>query len=282
MKLLNRSFLQRLVTGICLTIGFLLITFIGGPLLFIGAFSIVMLIAFYETKLVSTNKFKINIFGFITLAFAILLLGWTQYSAYDLMPFVLLLMMLYLILIPIFDQRIHIDSVVYFFTMALYVGIAFYALVYLYLRSPLNILFLAAVAFGSDVGGYLLGSLIGKHKMAPSISPKKSWEGSIGGLLFALISVFILLPIPYELIMGAAYFQPFNNPIVLIISIVFLTAISQLGDLFTSVIKRYFGVKDFGTIFPGHGGILDRFDSFIAVAIFMMIFTMIATQLGLF
>ncbi|TLG76508.1 phosphatidate cytidylyltransferase [Culicoidibacter larvae] len=282
MKLLNKSFLQRLLTGICLTIGFLLITFAGGPLLFIGAFSIVMLIAFYETKLVSKNKFKMNIFGFIILAVAILLLGWTQYSIYNLIPFVLLLIMLYLILIPIFDQNIHIDSVVYFFTMTLYVGIAFFALVYLYLRSPLNILFLAAVAFGSDVGGYLLGSLIGKHKMAPTISPKKSWEGSIGGLIFALISVFVIAPVPYELIMGATYIQPFNNPIVLVVSIVFLTAISQLGDLFTSVIKRYFGVKDFGTIFPGHGGILDRFDSFIAVAIFMMIFTMIATQLGLF
>jgi len=112
-----------------------------------------------------------------------------------------------------------------------------------------------------DTGAYISGILLGKHKMAPSISPKKSWEGFFGGMVFAII-VGILF----------AKFTSLLN----ITDWVFLSIIIVLsgtaGDLFESLLKREAGVKDSGKIMPGHGGILDRFDSLFMVIPFVFLY----------
>lgn len=120
------------------------------------------------------------------------------------------------------------------------------------------------VCWTFDGGAYFIGSALGKHKMAPNISPKKSWEGYIGGIIIgeiACVGYFLL----FKHFAGADY-QPemFNVTIVAIISPI-LATLSIMGDLSASTIKRNFGVKDFGNFFPGHGGVLDRFDSVLYV-----------------
>jgi len=104
----------------------------------------------------------------------------------------------------------------------------------------------------SDVFAYLTGSLIGKHKLHERISPKKTWEGSMGGLFFALLAAYILWVLVPELNLV----EWMTLTIIIVIS-------GTLGDLAESLLKRNAGVKDSGTLFPGHGGVLDRFDAVI-------------------
>lgn len=117
----------------------------------------------------------------------------------------------------------------------------------------------------SDTGAYFAGVKFGKHKLAPLISPKKTVEGVVGGVIVAMLS---LLAAGYLYSLYAAYIWDISmepNYLYLAIFAPFLTAVSILGDLSASVIKRQFGIKDFGKIMPGHGGVLDRFDSVLLV-----------------
>jgi phosphatidate cytidylyltransferase len=112
--------------------------------------------------------------------------------------------------------------------------------------------------WASDIGAYIVGKAIGKHKLFMRISPGKTWEGAIGGALFTLIVAYTL-----------SYFKIgilHNNWITLTLIIV-ITGI--LGDLIKSLLKRSLGIKDTGNILPGHGGMLDRFDSLIGSAPFI-------------
>lgn len=114
--------------------------------------------------------------------------------------------------------------------------------------------------WATDTFAYFTGVAIGKHKIVPHISPKKTWEGCIGGALFCAVAVmlyscFVIYKLE-NIQMGVVSYGIFMFLLGLLISIM-----SQLGDWFCSVIKRRTGIKDFGNIFPGHGGMLDRFDS---------------------
>ena len=122
----------------------------------------------------------------------------------------------------------------------------------------------------TDVFAFLVGRKFGKHKMSPHISPKKSWEGAIGGVLItAVINVFVLLG--YTLVatkvMGYAYFMMDSGIKYLYVFLIScaLSVVSMFGDLSASVLKRNVGIKDYSNILPGHGGIMDRFDSCLFV-----------------
>ena len=115
-------------------------------------------------------------------------------------------------------------------------------------------------AFCSDAGGYFVGRVLGKHKLAPKLSPKKTVEGSVGGMVFAVLGGVI-----FGLIAQFA-FGLHPNYLVLALFGIPMSIISQFGDLTFSFIKREFGIKDYGTLFVGHGGVLDRFDSVIFAA----------------
>ncbi len=116
-------------------------------------------------------------------------------------------------------------------------------------------------AWGTDTFAYIIGSKIGKHKFT-EISPKKSIEGCIGGTLGSLVFI-----IPYTVYLNVGRGMNINYFAIIGISIV-LSILGQIGDLSASSIKRYVGVKDFGNLFPGHGGMLDRIDSVIFIAPF--------------
>ncbi|MBE6665252.1 MAG: hypothetical protein E7603_03390 [Ruminococcaceae bacterium] len=115
-------------------------------------------------------------------------------------------------------------------------------------------------AWMTDTGAYFVGVLFGKHKLIPKVSPKKTIEGAFGGIL-GCIAGFIL----YGFIMQSIDEVKVNYVSIVILAAV-ISVVSQFGDLVASYIKREREIKDFGFIFPGHGGVLDRFDSIIAVA----------------
>lgn len=123
-------------------------------------------------------------------------------------------------------------------------------------NSFIIILLAFLLTWGSDIGGYFAGRFWGKHKLAPVLSPAKTWEGALGATLLPVAVALVFFP--------AIHMESINTAYVLLLG-VSTGLLAQCGDLFESGMKRYFGVKDSGNIIPGHGGILDRFDSFLFV-----------------
>ena len=111
--------------------------------------------------------------------------------------------------------------------------------------------------WAADIAAYAVGSLIGRRKLAPRISPGKTWEGTLGGFVAAAIAVWFV---------GTQVFSPRLPTEILVALAVAIGPAGLLGDLLESALKRAAGVKDSGTIFPGHGGVLDRIDSLLLVA----------------
>ncbi len=117
-------------------------------------------------------------------------------------------------------------------------------------------------SWATDIFAYLVGSKFGKHKLCPAISPKKSIEGAVGGVVGAALVNILLLLVFRKFIFEEG--SLISYPAVAVLSVV-LSVISMFGDLAASTIKRNFGIKDFGKLLPGHGGIMDRFDSALFV-----------------
>ena len=139
-----------------------------------------------------------------------------------------------------------------------YIGVPFALGMHLYsnpLYRPLFIV-LVALTISNDIGAYVAGSLWGRRLIAPSISPKKSWEGFLGGCVIVLFSLctityfFLPHPLPYIFLLGFS---------------IVVAMFATMGDFFESWLKRRAGIKDAGACLPGHGGLLDRFDSLIFV-----------------
>ncbi len=117
-------------------------------------------------------------------------------------------------------------------------------------------------AWITDTFAYFAGRLFGKHKLIPEISPKKTVEGSIGGILFCVISYIVFGLIVSNIV----ELPPARLMILLAVTGIVVSVISQIGDLIASLIKREHEIKDYGKIFPGHGGVMDRFDSVLMIA----------------
>ena len=125
-------------------------------------------------------------------------------------------------------------------------------------------------AWVTDTFAYFCGMLFGrggKHKLIPDVSPKKTVEGSIGGTAFCMVAMVV-----FGLIVNGISEHLHANFVTLIIGGLLAAIVAQIGDLCMSVIKRTYGIKDYGKLFPGHGGMLDRFDSVIAVSIVLACF----------
>lgn len=129
------------------------------------------------------------------------------------------------------------------------------------------LLFAFAVVALADIGGYVAGNLFGKHKLAPLVSPGKTWEGFAGGILLQCI-----------LIASMTSFMPEKITTGMLLALVIPVSLySVLGDLFESMVKRHGGVKDSGNILPGHGGVLDRIDGLIAaLPLFILLFLLLS------
>ena len=141
---------------------------------------------------------------------------------------------------------------------------AWVAIVELQARSPWLVLAAMAVVWIADTAAYFTGRKFGRRKLAPSISPGKSWEGVCGGL--AAVALYALALVPFA---GAGRATRDGRPRSSVIAlgavfVVLLAAVSVVGDLFESMLKRQAGVKDSGALLPGHGGVLDRIDALLS------------------
>lgn len=124
-------------------------------------------------------------------------------------------------------------------------------------------------AWMTDTFAYFTGRLFGKHKLIPEVSPKKTVEGAIGGIVFCVASF-----VGYALLTNALWLgedMEALNPVVFGVVGLVTSVVSQIGDLAMSALKRHFGIKDYSQLLPGHGGILDRFDSVLAVSTLLTI-----------
>jgi len=145
----------------------------------------------------------------------------------------------------------------------------FVAILVLYQRSPLYLISVMALVWIADIGAYFAGKAFGKRKLAPSISPGKSWEGAIGGWIAVLvIAAMTALAAPSALPLQdtfAVRLQEKMGWFVLLAVLTVIVAASVVGDLFESMLKRRAGLKDSSNLLPGHGGVLDRIDALVPV-----------------
>lgn len=212
---------------------------------------------------------------------------WYLYSNFDtlyLSVFVVVIGIILTFSLVLVDKNFEVRDAAYIATFGIVIGLGIQSLLFMRYY-PLNefypdgnaivdqtfnhfgssslLFFVAIGSLAADTGAYFTGLLFGRNKINERISPKKTWEGFVGGVLVSLLFTQIFgfamaangKPIIASLDLEHWYF-------ILILGVV-ISLISQLGDFIFSSIKRYYGVKDFGVIFPGHGGVLDRFDSII-------------------
>lgn len=175
--------------------------------------------------------------------------------------FVLLVFIRFLIQIFL-DQHNPLQSIALFTFQQVYVGLPLGLLVASIgvVPSPWIIVCAVAMIWISDTGAYFVGSLFGRHRLFERLSPKKSWEGFLGGLAFNIGAAFIFF---YCFHLNQGLF--ISNVSGWIFIGICVTAFATLGDLFESMLKRSLDIKDFGHIIPGHGGVLDRIDSLLCV-----------------
>ena len=196
------------------------------------------------------------------------------------------------------EDETTIFMVVYYIAMSVIVGVCFQSFMYLryspfsafasnpelvdsplfrYLVSSFLMIYVVLGVFMNDIGAYFTGVLFGKHKINPRISPKKTWEGLAGGIIFSMV-----ISITFALVLSAVGYPIF--PIldhrhwyyVVILSLL-MPIVGDIGDFVFSAIKRYFNVKDYSNLFPGHGGVLDRFDSLLFGAAVVSCFLVMST-----
>ena len=150
------------------------------------------------------------------------------------------------------------EDAAYPIASSLYVGIGFQNLVNARLDGVDKVLFALFIVWATDTGAYMIGRRFGNRKLLPKVSPNKTIEGSLGGIASAIVVSLVFM------VIDKSVYTPHNFLLMLLFVAIF-SIFGQFGDLVESAIKRHFGVKDSGKLIPGHGGVLDRFDSMIFV-----------------
>lgn len=254
-------FWVRLRSGIILMAIMVTAMILGGYVLF-GLLFAVSLIGMYELyKVYGMEKTGAAVISYLTAVaiYACVLVDKADYRILVVLGQVLVLMVWYVIRYPKYDYK----QIAIAFIGVFYVAIMISYIYHLRCMEggAYSVWLIFIGSWGSDTFAYLTGMTLGKHKFAPVLSPKKSIEGCVGGVLGAALIGFI-----YALIFQSKIPGSFNPLIVYPIVGAACSVISQIGDLAASGIKRQNNIKDYGTLIPGHGGILDRFDSVIYTA----------------
>lgn len=171
-------------------------------------------------------------------------------------------------------KKVHFEEMALISFVSVCVPLAFSTLAFFMFEYPEHgvffLVFVLASTWIADAGAYFAGTFLGKHKLCPEVSPKKTWEGFFGGIISAGVFA-VILGYGYQLwdyvFTGENHFQV--NIIILVVTALISAVLGVLGDLSASLLKRKCGVKDFGNLLPGHGGIMDRFDSVLFVSPFI-------------
>lgn len=248
---------KRIIAGLLLVPLLVLIVF-GGIPLYIGE-AIIVAIALHEFYKAFEEK-NIKPLYYIGYIFSIYLLIKNYFELSISYTCIVIFILFLMSIIPILTLRKNIMDIIVTFFGIFYVAFLIDFIILTmdnFARGKIYVWLIFIIAFITDTCAYFAGYAFGKHKLIPKVSPKKTIEGSIGGILG---STLICLAFGYY----------FNIDLRMIGILGFLgSIIAQVGDLFASSIKRYVGIKDYGKLIPGHGGILDRFDSVILVAPFV-------------
>ena len=255
---------KRILSAIVMILIFVPLLFLGG--IFFALFmTLLSLGALHELMKIREKKRKfpsfIKIISYLLIILAnVLTYEQSIYSYtmdYHLISFIVLIFLLPILLVNK-KEKYDINDALYLIGSLLFINIAFNLIVVLRNYSLNYLIYLLLITVITDTFAFITGKYIGKTKLAPTISPNKTIEGLIGGLV---MGTFIATTFYYVVI------NPNISLVVLILVTAFLSLVGQLGDLVFSSIKRTFGVKDFSSLIPGHGGILDRFDSLIFVVL---------------
>ena len=254
-------FKTRLISGVILLAVIIAVSIWGGDILLVFTLGISLIGMFELYRAVKVQKSLMALLCYImaVIYFADLRWNFIPDSYLPIMILLVFLMIAYVMQYPKYTAK---DLAFSFLGLFYVAGMLSYLYQIRMMKNGEYLIFMTLIcAWASDVFAYCVGSLIGKHKMAPILSPKKSIEGAVGGILGAAL-------------VGGIYFYIFRKPmelhtreiIILVIICAIAAVISMVGDLCASAIKRNYEVKDFGKLIPGHGGILDRFDSVIIIA----------------
>ena len=254
---------QRIITGVLLIIGVIIFVGLGGlPLQLMCA--LIALIASKEIMDVTKGLPKV-VQGLVYLFTLILYFSYPSELMVPSHLIFIFIIAIYMCVVLLEDFKVDYAFVLISMVPLVVCGIrGFYTITELH--GKMNLAYLALATYGSDTGAYFSGFFFGKHKLIERLSPKKTIEGSIGGCIIGTLLASIL----------GFMFDLSMNPIQFIILAFILTITSQFGDLTFSSLKRRYQIKDYGTILPGHGGVIDRTDSFIVnVIVYVVFFTLV-------
>ncbi|KTD06024.1 phosphatidate cytidylyltransferase [Legionella gratiana] len=248
-------FLQRLITALILAPLVLWLIFYGNQWLLVGIVLIVYIIAVRESfQLIPIKKFSIQV-GFLLLMLLCLWICGYLFPYWLTLGLIIWGLIIVAILTFPNSQNYWGYPVVVAATCLLLLPLFLQSLLHLY-NLPQGkelLVYLLFLIWASDSGAYLSGKIIGKHKLIPQVSPGKTWEGVLGGVVLSMIIAWG----------GGYYFKPIAQAHWFVLALCTII-IAIFGDLFISILKRRCHLKDTGAIIPGHGGILDRLDSLIA------------------
>ncbi len=259
----------RIISAIVMCLIIIPILIIGGLPFKIMAIVLAMA-SMYELIKVRKNKSEIpliiRIVSYALLA-VFVYLGTNVYSSnYELIYKIMIAIFLVYFIPVVFindTEKYSVTDALYVLGCTLFMGVAYNSFVLISNIDFFYLVYLILVTTITDSFAYFTGYFIGSHKLCEKISPKKTWEGAIGGsVVGTIVATFFYL----FLINGEA------NLFVVIGITLLLTIIGQIGDLFFSSIKRHYKTKDFSKLIPGHGGVLDRFDSIIFVVLTFILF----------
>lgn len=252
------SMKKRVISAIVALIIVVPIIFIGGYTYYIGV-GIISVLGFYELLKVREEEKKIPMVmkGITLLTYLAIVMSAISTQGSFSIDYRLFILNMFACLIPLIAmerKKYDAEDALFILAATLFLGISFNFLIVIRNMSLFYLLYVVLITIMSDTFAHFWGTKIGSVKLCPNVSPNKTVEGMIGGTIFG---TFI----------GSAFFLTFINPnaSVLLTGVISLalSLVAQFGDLVFSAIKRRYGVKDYGNIMPGHGGVLDRLDSII-------------------
>lgn len=257
--------LQRVITAVVAAIIFLPILYFSGTVVFPIAVSVLICIALFEMfRCLGLHRKLVLTLPFYPVCAAMpfcvrYLRGDVPLDFRDTALLAIAGLMVYMFAVVVMSHNsINFSQAASVFAASCYITFAFCGVVYLRDFENRYIFLLIVIgALTTDIFAYFVGMLFGRHKLIPTISPKKTVEGSVGGLVFcvaAYVGFAYAIDIAY---VGIGW---------LVLAGTLVSIVAQIGDLSMSAIKRQHGIKDYGKLFPGHGGVLDRFDSILAVS----------------
>ncbi len=266
--------LKRIITGVVAAGLLALVCIFANGVVFSIVFGLLALLGVYEMLgcIGARRNFTIALCMYTLTILSVVLVHTVSSHSLYITTFAGTLFCVLLILFAsaVFSEgRVPVDKVCIAFITCAFVITGFISIILLRDMSLGKYFYLLAFIgpWVSDTFAYFTGMFFGKHKLIPSVSPKKTIEGSIGGIVFCIIGCVIYGYVVKSISGGAAEFHIWFMALLgLLISVM-----SQVGDLIFSLIKRRYDIKDYGFIFPGHGGVLDRFDSVIATAPLILI-----------